>query len=206
MFFAFLSFSGARSSSRSVCLRLSALTALLYNPFFLPLTSHWQSADSTQMSAGKHTSLFFYLEFLIPPPPSLFPFHLLPPSHFRPPPSPLSAPYSLAIRDWFSPLSLCFHWSAFISPGQFPHISTQGQGRRADTHCLPWPMDPACLWKMSFGEAINCIQFKDEGRNKFLFSEVWRNGRVGQPPDNFSSIIFMWKFLWNVHFVLDFMK
>jgi hypothetical protein len=27
---------------------------------------------------------------------------------------------------------------------------------------------------MSFVEAINCIQFRDEGRNKFLFSEDGR--------------------------------
>lgn len=113
------------------------------------------------MSAGKHTAF------------CLFSLLIFSPFLFSPP-----TPYSSAIRDWFSPLSLCllFHWSSSISPGQFPHISTRGQGRRADTHCLPWPMDPASQWKMSFGEAINCIQFRDEGRNKFLFSEVWRKG------------------------------
>lgn len=61
-------------------------------------------------------------------------------------------------------------------------------------------MDPASQWKMSFGEAINCIQFGDEGRNKFLFSEVWRKGK--KPLDNFCSIFFMWNFLWNILFVL----
>lgn len=53
---------------------------------------------------------------------------------------------------------------------------------------------------MCFGEAINCIQFRDEGRNKFLFSEVWRKGK--KPLDNFCSIFFMWEILWNILFVL----
>lgn len=61
-------------------------------------------------------------------------------------------------------------------------------------------MDPASQWKMSFAEAINCIQFRDEGRNKFLFSEVWRKGK--KPLDNFCSIFFWWNFLWNILLVL----
>lgn len=100
-------------------------------------------------------------------------------------------------------LGLLFHWLGSTPPSQFPHISTRGQWRRADTHCLPWPMDPASQWKMSFGEAINCIQFKDEGRNKFRFSEVWRKEGwwKKKPLDNFCSIFFMWTFLWNVLFM-----
>ena len=149
MCFPFSSLSGARSSSRSVCLCLSVLTALLYNSFF-PFFFLWRPTGS-QLTAPQcllvNTLLFclsfFFFLIWIPDPTTTITF-----SFSTPPPTPncppsLSAPYSLAIRDWFSPLSLCFHWSAFISPGQFPHISTQGQGRRADTHCLPWPMEPA---------------------------------------------------------------
>lgn len=136
----------------SVCVPL--LQQLCYiTPFFLfffspsfdvPLAVSWQHPNVCWWT---HCFLSFLLlllllfGFLTPSSPSLFPFHPCPLPPSISPPS-RSAPYSLAIRDWFSPLSLCFHWSAFISPGQFPHISTQGQGRRADTHCLPWPMDP----------------------------------------------------------------
>ncbi len=63
-------------------------------------------------------------------------------------------------------------------------------------------------WKTSFGEAINCIQFRDEGRNKFLFSKDWekeKRRKAGRkPPDNlvtfFFLAIFFWKFIFYVMF------
>lgn len=72
-------------------------------------------------------------------------------------------------------------------------------------------------WKTSFVEAINCIQFRDEGRNKFLFSKDWgkrSGGRLGKKSLQiiwlhffffvFFLAIFFWKFIFYVRCFLFF--
>lgn len=82
-------------------------------------------------------------------------------------------------------LSLTLSWiDSGLRPPAFPSLLPFTESRLpAATFCILAPeatlrrqIRIGChgRWKTSFVEAINCIQFRDEGRNKFLFSKDWR--------------------------------
>ncbi len=106
--------------------------------------------------------------------------------------------------DWF--------WS--VSPN-FPSLLPFTESRLpAATFCILAPeatlrrqIRIGChgRWKTSFREAINCIQFRDEGRNKFLFSKDWekeKRRKAGRkPPDNLVTFFFSCSILLEMYFL-----
>lgn len=121
-------------------------------------------------------------------------------------------------------LSLTLSWiDSGLRPPAFPSLLPFTESRLpAATFCILAPeatlrrqIRIGChgRWKTSFVEAINCIQFRDEGRNKFLFSKDWRKEKwrkakkKKKPPHNMVAFfflsflaIFFWKFIFSYVF------